>query len=213
MVQALLVDDHRIMREGLRSLLETRGIHVIGEAGDGRTAVEMATELHPDVVVMDITIPLLNGIDATALIMNNVPTTKVIALSMHSDARVVDQMLKAGALGYVLKDSVVDDLLTAVHTVLDGQPYFSPRIAQIVLNGYLNPEQKTETSTPQLLSSREREVLQLFAEGHSTKEIAQALFVSIKTIEKHRQNIMDKLQFHSIAEMTKYAIREGLTTL
>ncbi|HEY3376786.1 MAG TPA: response regulator transcription factor [Armatimonadota bacterium] len=215
LIRVLLVDDHRLMREGLRSLLETQDdVKVIGQADNGRTAVQLARELHPTVVIMDVTMPELNGIEATRQILQESPDTKVIALTMHSDPRYVAEMLKAGALGYVLKDSVFEELRLALQQVITNQPYFSARIASIVLEGYLcNQSSQTHPPVYRLLTAREREVLQLLAEGKATKEIALTLTVSTKTVEKHRQQIMEKLELHSVAELTRYAIREGLVPL
>ncbi|MHB9131504.1 MAG: response regulator [Armatimonadota bacterium] len=210
----VLADDHGIMREGLRALLEAQdNMQVVGQAENGRRAVQLIRDLRPQVAIIDVTMPDMNGIQATRQAIAEVPEIKVIALSMHADSRAVDQMLKAGALGYVLKDCVFDDLSTAVNSVLADQPYFSPQIANIVLQGYLNPTMRYGSVALTLLSDREREVLQLVAEGNSTKEIAAKLFISIKTVEKHRQQIMEKLEMHSVAELTRFAIREGLISL
>ncbi len=210
----LIADDHQIVRDGLRTLLEKYpDIDVVGEAEDGRTAVEMAGNLSPAVVIMDIARPDLNGIEATRRILAVNPRVKVIALSMHSDKRFISEMLKAGASGYLLKDCAFEELVTAIHAVMKDKTYLSPGIAGIVIDNYVRQSGGPEASVFSVLSDREREVLQLMAEGKTTKEIAFQLDVSIKTVETHRQNIMTKLDIHSIAELTKYAIREGLTTL
>jgi two-component system, NarL family, response regulator NreC len=210
----LLADDHKIIREGLRSLLEKQAdMEVVAEAQDGFTAVRLVQKLLPNVVIMDIGMPEMNGIDATRQIISETPGVKVIALSMHSDRRFVLQMLKAGASGYLLKDSAFEELITAIHTVMAGQPYLSPRVTDVVVKEYLHGLAKHETTVFTALTPREREVLQLLAEGKSTKQIASALNVSVKTIETHRQQLMEKLNIRSIAELTKYAIREGLTSL
>jgi DNA-binding NarL/FixJ family response regulator len=209
----LLVDDHRIIRQGLRALLAaTPGMEVVGEAGDGRTAPQLAQRLKPDVVVMDISLPELNGIDATRQLRAAVPTVKVIALSMHSDERYVAGMLRAGAAGYLIKDGAFEELARAIRAVLAGATYLSPRITGVVVDGCM----RLPAAVPgerAALTEREREVLQLVAEGRSTKEIAGSLHVSVKTVETHRQHIMERLGLTSVAELTKYAIRIGLTAL
>jgi DNA-binding NarL/FixJ family response regulator len=213
-VKIILADDHRIMREGLRALLEKQsGMEVIAEAEDGRTTVDLAHELKPDVVVIDISMPDLNGIDATRQIIRASPHIKVIALSMHSDRKFVREMLAAGASGYLLKDSAFEELGAALAAVLNNQTYLSPKIADTVVRDYLGKIDTTEAKTSPTLTHREREVLQLLAEGRTTKDIASKLCVSIKTIETHRKQIMEKVGLKSVAELTKYAIREGLTSL
>jgi DNA-binding NarL/FixJ family response regulator len=208
----LLVDDHQILRQGLKALLEREeDLQVVGEAADGRAAVSLARELHPQIVVMDVSMPSLNGIDATRQIINAMPDVKVLALSAHSDAKMVTETLKAGAKGFLLKDVAVDELVSAVRQVMSGQTFLSPRIA------HLADEDHISTSAPNgsrgRLSVREREVLQLIAEGKATKEVAAMLGVGVKTAETHRRSIMEKLNIDSVAELTKYAIREGLTAL
>ena len=213
-VKIILADDHRIMREGLRALLERdAAIEVIAEADNGRTTVELSRELNPDVVVIDIGMPDLNGIDATRQIVSESPAVKVIALSMHSDRKFVREMLSAGASGYLLKDSAFEELGTALTTVINNQTYLSPKIADTVVKDYLGKVEPKESKVSPALTKREREVLQLIAEGKTTKDIASQLYVSIKTIETHRKQIMDKVGLNSVAELTKYAIREGLTSL
>ena len=210
----ILADDHVIMREGLRALLEKQpGVEVIAEAKNGRTTIELSRELKPDLIIMDIAMPDLNGIEATRQIITESPGVKVIALSMHSDRKFVREMLSAGASGYMLKDSAFEELGKAISTVNDNQTYLSPGVADTVVKDYLGKIVASNSKSSLVLTSREREVLQLFAEGKTTKEIASLLFVSIKTIETHRRLIMDKLGLSSIAELTKYAIREGLTSL
>ena len=214
-IRVLIADDHKIMLAGLRSLLEKQtDFEVVGEADNGRKAVQMAQEKTPDVVVMDVSMPDLNGIEATMQIVESLPKTRVIALSMHSDKRFVMGMLRAGASGYLLKDCASQELATAIHQVADGKKYLSPEITGVVINDFLlgAPAEEVTTATSRL-SPREREVLQLIAEGWSTKQIASHLYVSIKTIETHRRQIMKKLDLHSIADLTKYAIREGLTSV
>lgn len=229
-MKVLLADDHRIVREGLKSLLNSQDdLEVIAEASDGRQAVEMARELNPDVVVMDVAMPLLNGIEATRQISGDGNGLKVVALSMHSDRRYVSEALKAGASGYVLKDGAFDELISAIRTVVAEKVYLSPRVAGVVVEDYVRrlparggdggAHPGTEEANHarrgafDALTPREREVLQLMAEGFATKEIAHRLHVSVKTVETHRRQIMEKLDMHSVAELTKYAIREGLTTL
>ena len=213
-VKIFLADDHRILREGLRSLIsEIPGMEVIGEAGNGREAVRLATELRPDLVVMDVNMPDLNGIETTRQLLKDLPAVKVIALSMYSDRRFVTGMLRAGASGYMLKASAFDELATAFETVIAGEIYLSPKVAGMVVEDYLGYLAEGKSEPTELLTAREREIMQLLAEGRSSKEIASILHVSEKTIYTHRQNIMEKLDIHSIAELTKYAIREGITSL
>jgi DNA-binding NarL/FixJ family response regulator len=211
-IQIVLADDHRMVREGLHALLEKQNdMKVIAEAGDGRTAVKMARKLRPNVVVMDLTMPDLNGIEATREVLRAAPGVKVIVLSMHSDKRFVAEALRAGAAGYVLKGSAFEELANAVRIVASNQSYLSPAISGAVIQDYLKRAPKPASSAFVTLTRREREVLQLLAEGKTTKQNATALCISAKTVETHRKHIMDKLGTHSIAELTKYAIREGLT--
>ena len=210
----VLADDHRIMREGLKSLLnEESDMEVVGEADNGRRAIEMVEEIVPDVVVMDIGMPELNGIEATRRIVLDHPDTKVVALSMHSDRRFMAEILKAGAAGYLLKDGAFDELAGAIRTVIAKKVYLSPRIADVVVEDYVRHLPRNEPSAFAALTPREREVLQLLAEGKATKQAAACLHVSVKTVETHRRQIMTKLDIHSVAELTKYAIREGLTSV
>jgi DNA-binding NarL/FixJ family response regulator len=209
-----LAEDHRITREGLVNLLQERpDMEVVGEAENGREAVKLAGELSPDLVIMDVTMPDLNGIDATRIITSGSNNTKVIALSMYSDKQFVQGMMQAGASGYLLKDCAFEELVSAIQAVIQGDTYLSPGIAGIVVQDYLNKLTTDRSSADTVLTNREREVLQLIAEGKSTKEIAARLSVSVKTVETHRRQIMEKLGIFSIAELTKYAIREGLTSL
>jgi DNA-binding NarL/FixJ family response regulator len=211
-IRLILADDHRIMREGLRALVERLpGMEVIGEAADGRTTVAMAKELSPEVVVMDIGLPDLNGIEATRQIASQNRNIKVIALSMHSDCRYVAKMLKAGASGYLLKDSAFEELARAIRAVAAGKTYLSPAVAGAVVKDYLGRRPDIRPALASLLTAREREVLQLVAEGKSTKEIAEQLQISPKTADTHRQQIMRKLELRSVAELTKWAVREGIT--
>ena len=214
-IRVLIADDHKIMLAGLRSLLEKQAdIEVVGAAENGRKAVQMAQEKNPDVVVMDVSMPDLNGIEATKQIIESLPETKVVALSMHSDKRFVMGMLRAGASGYLMKDCASQELANAIFQVAGGKKYLSPEITGVVIDDFLlggSSEEVTTAASP--LSPREREVLQLIAEGWSTKQIASHLYVSVKTIETHRRQIMRKLDLHAIADLTKYAIREGLTSI
>jgi len=213
-ITILLADDHKITRQGLRSLLDKQDdMEVVAEAEDGRTTVSLVRELLPDVVIMDVSMPDLNGMEATRQITGELPNVKIIALSMHSDELFVTEMLKSGASGYLLKDCAFEELERAIRAVVVGQRYLSPCISGVVVNGYLHRLSKTDFSGSEVLTDREREVLQLMAEGKSTKQIALKLHISIKTVETHRRQIMDKLDIHSVAELTKYAIRKGLTSL
>lgn len=202
------------MREGLKSLLARESdLEVIGEADNGRHAVQYAKDLAPDVILMDLTMPEMNGIDATRRIVSECPGPRVLALSMHSDRRFIEEALAAGAQGFLLKDCAFDELVGAIREVVAGRFYLSPRIAGVVVRNFLGSRGRTAASPVARLSPREREVLQLIAEGKNTKEVAFTLDVSVKTIETQRSQIMKKLKTSSIAELTKYAIREGLTTL
>jgi len=214
-IRVLIADDHKIMLAGLRSLLEKQtDFDVVGEAENGRKAVQMALKKTPDVVVMDVSMPDLNGIEATTQIVENLKETRVIALSMHSDKRFVMGMLRAGASGYLLKDCASQELANAIYQVAAGKKYLSPEITGVVIDDFLLGEgSEGVAAAASVLSAREREVLQLIAEGWSTKQIASHLYVSIKTIETHRRQIMKKLDLHNIAELTKYAVREGLTSI
>lgn len=214
-VTIIIADDHQIMREGLRSLLERQpNLEVIAEASNGRECVELCRKLKPQLVLMDIGMPDLNGIEAARQCRAEAPDTKVLALSMHSDRRYASGMLAAGASGYLLKDSAFEELAQAIQTIISGRVYLSPAIAGLVVEDYVHRLTDQEAPTAySTLSAREREVLQAMAEGKSTREIAEALHLSVKTVETHRQNIMNTLDIHSVAELTKYAVREGLTSL
>ncbi len=213
-IKILIADDHQIIRDGLASLLEKqKDMRVIGQAANGRKALRMAVELKPDIVVMDISMPNLNGMEATRQLFNECPETRVIALSMHSDKRFVAGMLKAGARGYLLKNSAFDELIKAAHSVMAGEIYLSPKITAAVINDYIQINREENPVGLDALSSRERETLQLLAEGKTTKQIAGELFISVKTVETHRQNIMKKLDIYSVADLVKFAVREGLTSL
>ena len=209
----LLADDHGIIRQGLRSLLSKQSdMEVVAEAEDGRKAINLVREFKPDIVIMDITMPNLNGVEATRQIKTEFAETKVIALSIHSNRRFVADMLKVGASAYILKDCLFDELVQAIRIVTGGGTYLSPTITGVVVDDYINLTKGVD-SQPMVLNDREREVLQLLSEGKSTKEIALELHVSTKTIEANRRHIMEKLDIHNVAELTKYAVREGLTSL
>ena len=210
-VKIIIADDHKIMRDGLRNMLENEaGMEVVAEAKNGREAVRLAEQLRPDILIMDITMDDLNGMDATRTIVAKELGTKIIALSMHADKRFVAGMFEAGAMGYLLKDCAYDELLQAIRQVLGGRTYLCSMISGVVIRDYIQRMRKNE---PSLLSPREKEILQLMAEGSTTKRIADQLKVSVKTVETHRQHVMEKLNIFSIAELTKYAIKEGITSL
>ncbi len=213
-IRILLADDHKITRQGLRSLLEQQDdMEVAAEAENGRTAVALVDELLPDVVIMDVTMPDLNGVEATRQIVAKYPDVKVIALSMHSDTLFVTEMLRSGASGYLLKDCAFEEMTRAIRAVMNDKTYLSPSISAVVVEDYLHRLSKADFSASGILTDREREVLQLMAEGKSTKQIALKLHISIKTVETHRRQIMNKLDIHTVAELTKYAVRKGLTSL
>lgn len=213
-IRILLAENERLLRQLLRSMLQQQpDMEVVGEAADGRKALELVRKLQPDMVVMDITMPNLNGIDATRQIIHEFPKTKVTALSVHSNAMFVVDMLKAGAIGYVLKDSLFDELAESIRTVSAGGKYLSPKIAGEVVEAFIKGIDPTTESPLRALTTREREVLQLIAEGKSTKEIALELHVSTKAIEANRRKIMEKLDARSIAELVKIAIVGGLASL
>jgi len=214
LIRVLLAEEHAIVREGLRSLLEKQpDMEIVCEAEDGRMAVERARELLPDVVIMDIAMPDLNGIEATRQIINEFPQIKVIALSVHSNRRFVADMLRAGAAGYVLKECPLDELVQAIRAVAAGESYLSSRITGVVVEDYKKCLASVDDSQLSTLTSREREVLQLVALGKSTKQIASELHVSTKTVEAHRRKIMGKLNAHTIADLVKIAIIENLIAL
>jgi len=209
----ILVDDHSIIREGLRPLLEKEpDMEVVGEAENGRQALELVREIKPDVAIMDISMPALTGIAAARRIRQDFPHCKVVGLSVHTDNQYVARMIQAGASGYLPKSCAFKELAAAVRDVMSGKTYLSPRVVDSVVQ-YLQKTTPDSESAAAVLTSREREVLQLLAEGKSTKEIASTLNVSERTVEAHRQNITTKLNLHSIAELTKYAISQGLTSL
>jgi len=213
-IKVLIADDHQILRDGLRSMLEKEhDIKIVGEAVDGRMTVRLALGLVPDVIIMDVAMPDLNGIEATRQIVAELPGVKIIALSMHDDRRFVLNMLKAGAAGYILKDDAFKKLSKAIRMVMANKTYLSKEISDLVENNCLTSSTSMKSTDFQLLSWREREVLQLVAEGKTSNQIAENLHISAKTVETHRQNVTLKLNIKNVAELTKYAIREGLTTL
>lgn len=210
-VNILIAEDHAIMRQGLMVLLEEQpDFRIAGQAQDGREAVELARELKPDIVIMDIDMPEKNGILATKEICSENPDCKVIGLSMLTTNQFITGMFEVGACGYVPKDSAFEELSAAIDSVLKGQMYLSPAVSKTVLTNYVSRIRSDKSSQDSILSDREKEVLQLIAEGKASKEIAPRLHVSLNTVIRHRQNIMDKLELHSVAELTRYAIREGL---
>ncbi len=213
-IKIVLADDHQIVRHGLRSLLTAEpDMKVVAEADNGRAVLRLTKEFSPEVVIMDISMPGLNGIEATRQIVAEVPGVKVIALSMHSDSLFVLNMLKAGASAYLLKDCALEELVKAIRCVVDQKTYLSPGISDVVIKDFVSGWSSTGASAFSVLTAREREVLQLMAEGKTTNQIADALCVSVKTVESHRKQIMNKSGIHSVAELTKYAIRQGLTSL
>ena len=211
-VRILLADDHTIVRQGLRKVLEERPEwEVVAEAGDGREAVRLAEQHRPDVAIVDVAMPLLNGIETTRQITKRVPTTRVLVLSMHADEAYVTQILQAGATGYLLKDSADVDLVKAVEEAVSGRSFFSPAIARVMLDDYRRQlTDKGVSDRYEILSEREREIFQLIAEAKTNKEIAALLNVSTSTVETHRAHIMEKLDLHSAAEIVLYAVRRGV---
>jgi DNA-binding NarL/FixJ family response regulator len=206
-IRILLADDHAVVRQGFRMILGAQpDMEIVGEAGNGREAVELAERLKPEVVVMDVSMPELNGIEATRRLAASTPHTRVLALSMHKDSVYVREILRAGARGYLLKDSVADDLVSAVRAVASGEGYLSPQVSNAVLDDY----RRHVTNPIDLLTSREREVLQMLAEGKTNKEIAGVLNLSAYTVEAHRGRVMEKLNVHTIADLVRFAVRNGL---
>jgi DNA-binding NarL/FixJ family response regulator len=212
-IKIVLADDHQILRDGIKNVIEQNStLKVIGEATNGREAIKLCEQLKPDVVIMDIAMEGLNGLEATERITQDNPAIKVIALSMHSNKRFVLGMFKAGAYGYLLKDCDADELIKAIKTVAINQKYIAQKISGIILNELIaGPQEDGDEESG--LTSREKEILQMIAEGKSSKEIGDILFLSSKTVDTHRKNIMDKLELRTLPELTKYAIRSGLTSL
>lgn len=210
----VIAEDHTILREGLRALLSSEpDFEVVGEAEDGREAIRCTAELLPDLILMDLSMPKMNGIEAIREIKKRVPETKVLALTVHKTEEFILEVFQAGAAGYILKDASSVELMMAIKSVLEGKRYLSPSVSQMVIEGYLTGRKTFEPSSPwDTLTQREREILKLIAEGHKNKEIADYLCISVKTVEKHRANLMKKLDLHSASALTAYAIERGLTT-
>lgn len=214
-VKLLVADDHKIFRQGIKKLLEEEpDLQVVGEAADGRETIKKATELKPDVILMDIAMANLNGLQATKQIKKILPDTKVIMVTMHKNEEYVLQSFQAGASGYILKEGAVEELVSAIRTIHQDKSFLSPTISKTLIDAYLRKMETGKTETPfDLLTDREREVLQLIAEGYTNREVAKSLFISVKTVEAHRAHIMQKLNIHEIAKLVKYAIQKGLVDL
>src|SRR4051794_32716384 len=216
MLQILVADDHEVARRGIRAVLESHsGWEVCGEARDGREAVELATSLHPDVVLLDVGMPNLNGLEAARQILATLPDCAILILTMHDSDSVIREVLRAGARGFLLKSDAGRDLVTAVEALQRQRTFFTPRVSQMVLDGFLNRETPMDAVAPEdvsgdVLTAREREVIQLLAEGKTSKEVAVVLNLSVKTAETHRTNLMRKLGLHSVADLTRYAVRNGI---
>jgi DNA-binding NarL/FixJ family response regulator len=210
-LRIFIADDHEVARKGIRSLLENHpGWEICGDARDGREAVASASTLKPDVFLLDIGMPNLNGLDAARQILVIMPEARILILTVHDSEQVVREVLAAGARGFLLKSDTGRDLVAAVEALQHGRTFFTSKVAQMMLDGYLRPHQESETCSPCVLTPREREVIQLVAEGKSTKEVATALSLSVKTAETHRTNLMRKLDLHSVADLTLYAVRNGI---
>jgi two-component system response regulator NreC len=214
-VKLLVADDHKIFRQGIKKLLEEEpDLQVVGEAADGREAVKRATELKPDVILMDIAMANLNGLEATKQIKKVLPDVKVIMLTMHKNEEYVLHSFQVGASGFILKEGAVEELVSAIRSIHQNKSFLSPSISKTLIEAYLRKMETGKTETPfDLLTDREREVLQLIAEGYTNREVAKALFISVKTVEAHRAHIMNKLNIHEIAKLVKYAIQKGLVDL
>jgi DNA-binding NarL/FixJ family response regulator len=213
-LRILVADDHEVARKGVRSLLEEQsGWEVCGEARDGREAVDQATQLRPDILLLDIGMPNLNGLDAARQILASDPEARILILTIHDSEQVVREVLAAGARGFLLKSDAGRDLIAAVEALQNRRTFFTSKVAQMMLDGYLRPYDERENSQQQVLTPREREVIQLVAEGKTTKEIANALNLSVKTAETHRTNLMRKLDLHSVADLTLYAVRNGIVQI
>jgi two-component system response regulator NreC len=214
-VRLLVADDHKIFRQGIKKLLEEEpDLQVVGESADGRETVKKATELKPDIILMDIAMANLNGLEATKQIKKVLPETKVIMLTMHKNEEYVLQSFQAGASGYILKEGAVEELVSAIRSIHQDKSFLSPTVSKTLVDAYLRKMETGKTETPfDLLTDREREVLQLIAEGYTNREVAKQLFISVKTVEAHRAHIMQKLNIHDIAKLVKYAIQKGLVDL
>ncbi len=213
-IRIIIADDHQIMRQGLRTLLEKEpGMEVVAEASTGRETISLVREFLPQAVIMDVEMPDINGVDACREILEEFPQIKIIALSMHADRRFVVNMLRAGAQGYLLKDCAFEELVQALRLAMDNRTYLSPGVAEVVVKDYARPQPAPSLAECPELTNREREILQLMSEGKRSSQIAGLLSISVKTVDTHRQQIMHKLGTRSVADLTKYAIREGLTSL
>jgi len=214
-IKILIADDHKILRQGIITLLDSQpDLEIVGEAHDGKETVEKARQLKPDVVLMDIGMPNLNGLEATRQIKKHNPGTKVLILTIHKNEEYIFQSLQAGASGYLLKDTAVEDLISAIHSVSKDDSFLSPGISKTVIDAFLRKSARERVPTAfDTLTPREREILQLIAEGHSNPEIAKRLYISKKTVEAHRSHIMEKLDIHDVVDLVKYAIRKGIVTL
>lgn len=214
-IKLLVADDHKIFRQGIKKLLEDEAdLQVVGEASDGREAVKKATELKPDVILMDIAMANLNGLEATRHIKKQLPSAKVIMVTMHKNEEYVLQSFQAGASGFILKEGAVEELVSAIRSIHSDKSFLSPSISKTLIDAYMRKMETGKTETPfDLLTDREREVLQLIAEGYTNREVAKSLFISVKTVEAHRAHIMQKLNIHDIAKLVKYAIQKGLVDL
>ncbi|MBN2639639.1 MAG: response regulator transcription factor [Bacteroidales bacterium] len=212
-IKILIADDHKLFREGIITLLsEDPEIEIVGQAEDGKQAVEKAKKKQPDILIMDIGMPKINGMEATKILQTEAPDLKVIALTMHSEKHFIKGMLEVGAYGYLFKNCDYDELLQAVKTVYSGKKYLSDEITEVIIHDYIGKSTGSEEHDP-ILSDRELEILKLYAEGKSSKEIADKLFISVKTVGTHKQNILTKLDLNSTADMVKYAIKKGIITL
>jgi len=213
-IRLLIADDHPVVRDGLRGIFEANGeFEVVGEAANGREAVDLAGQTKPDVLLLDIGMPNLNGLDAARQILTTQPDACILILTIHDTEQVVREVLAAGARGFLLKSDAARDMVAAVEALQDRRTFFTSKVAQMMLDGYLHPQHETVNSEQHVLTPREREVIQLVAEGKTTKEIASALSLSVKTAETHRTNLMRKLDLHSIADLTIYAVRNGIVQI
>ena len=212
--RVVIAEDHTILREGLRALLSAESdLEVVGEAEDGRQAIRRVEELGPDLILTDLSMPKMNGVEAIREIKKRASETKVLALTVHKAEEFILEVLQAGADGYILKDASSEELIMAIKSILGGKRYLSPSVSQMVIEGYLEGRKSIASSSPwDTLTKREREILKLIAEGHKNKEIADYLYISVKTVEKHRANLMKKLDLHSAAALTAYAMERGLVT-
>jgi len=212
-IKILIADDHKLFREGLINLLaESPEIEVIGEAGNGKEAVKETKKLNPDIVIMDIGMPVMNGVEATEILAKELPDTKIIAISMHSDKHFIKGMLEAGASGYLLKSCTYNQLMDAINTVYSGKKYLSDKITEVIIHDYLGKEEDIQDNDPKL-SERESEILKLFAEGKTSREISELLFISVKTVGTHKQHILEKLELKTTTDMVKYALKKGIISL